>query len=127
MKFLYTILALLIYVQSFALFALKDYGCCGSHTQTEVTTQKKFTCCSHSKHSCETKITKEKDEDAHKTCSGDMCKCVNCHTSLNYLPFPHFTFVQKNIPVSEKADPNGLSNHRGLDIVRTLLQPPRLF
>ena len=40
LKFLYTTLALLIYVQSFALYGLRDYSCCGSHTRTEVKAKK---------------------------------------------------------------------------------------
>ncbi|HRD08430.1 MAG: hypothetical protein U0V54_09260 [Saprospiraceae bacterium] len=127
MKFLYTTLALLIYVQSFALYGLRDYSCCGSHTRTEVKAKKVFTCCSHEKHRCDTNKTKDKPTDKHDACNGDMCKCVSCHLSLVYLPLFQGQPESQNVPVTSISNPFAVDRMHGNDFTRALLQPPRLI
>lgn len=126
MRLFYSILALLIYVQSFALYGLRDYSCCGSHTKTEVAAKKSFTCCSHSKHSCETKLSTPKEDD-HQSCSGDMCKCVSCHLSLVYLPLWQHHFENQSLSLPHQEDSFGIDGMHGNDYSRAQLQPPRFI
>ncbi len=132
MKYLTYILTLLIYFQSFALYAFEGKVNChkveklnagklnaGKENQLYKKTNKHH-CCSSNKEN-------QKSSKTDKDCCGDMCKCqhLNHNHILSLLPIssvclsPNISTFIENIKFNK-------NNLHGFDPINSILQPPRL-
>lgn len=137
MKLLTYILAIFIYLQSFAVYAFEatfdnchKYGQQVAQKNSKASDSKLHSCCKvlpsskdNKSKCCQSKSNKADDD----SCCGDMCKCqhVNhCHV-VSLLPQElSSTLIVKQIPYRENTKSNNDSFH-GYDPIDNILQPPR--
>ncbi|MBK8701140.1 MAG: hypothetical protein IPN29_17025 [Saprospiraceae bacterium] len=126
MKLFLHILTLVLYVQSFAAYALKDYSCCGHHTRKEVIKEEKKSCCAHAKSACaKDEVSTPKKSSEEKSCCGDFCKCVSCHSHISFLPQPGNQLHHEGQRPTGRNEKAGNRNLHGNDFINAMFQPPK--